>query len=200
MTNRAFAEVIESSLSGWTAQTWQWENFPNAGTLVVVEQNNNKFFGVIRGIETGSIDPTRTPFAYQKTEEELRRDHPQIFSFLKTTCFCVSTGFSPDNGHIFYHQPPRPLKIHAFVRPAAEQEQALFFGETGYLDLLGSQLQREEFDDLLLALIREQPSFFDAKNPKLLAFFENYAHLSNHDYARLRRFTARVEKLITGAL
>lgn len=197
--NRAFAEVIESGLSGWTAHCWRWDVFPNAGTVVVIENtiedDLEKQFGIIKIIETGSIDPTRTPFAYQKTEEELKRDHPEIFSFLKTTCLCVSTGFCQANSSILYHQAPRPPKIHAFVRPATEHEQLLFFTQTGYLDLLASQLTPPALDELLLAIVREQRPYFKSENPNFLAFFENYAHLINHDYTRLRRFTARVEAL-----
>lgn len=199
MLNRAFAEVIESGLGGWTAHCWQWDVFPNAGTVVVIEntiENDlEKQFGIIRLIETGSIDPARIPFAYKKTEEELKRDHPEIFALLKTTCLCVSTGFCQANSTILYHQAPRPPKVHAFVRPAELAEQALFFSQTGYLDLLASQLQHPTLDELLLAIVREQPWYFWEKNPNYLAFFENYAHLINHDYARLRRFTARVEAL-----
>jgi hypothetical protein len=196
MDSRAFSEVVESSLNGWVAHCWKWDEFPNAGTLVVIDSQQDMLFGIIRLIETGSIDPTRTPFAYQKTEEELRRDHPEIFSFLKTTCTCIGTGFCEKHGPIIYHQSPRPPKTHAFVRPATHNEQMLFFERTDYLDLLACRLQREDFDELLLAIVREHREHFLAKNPNLLAFFENYAHLINHDYARLRRLTTRVEALI----
>lgn len=196
MDNRAFSEVVESSLNGWVAHCWKWDDFPNAGTLVVIDGQQSILFGIIRLIETGSIDPTRTPFAYQKTEEELRRDHPEIFSFLKTTCTCIGTGFCKTDGPIIYHQAPRPPKIHAFVRPATHDEQSLFFDRTDYLNLLNCQLQQEDFDELILAIVREQREHFLAKNPNFLAFFENYAHLINHDYARLRRLTARVETLM----
>ena len=79
-----FAEVIESHLDHYTAQCWQWDNFPQFGNLVCVEEEARKILGVVTTIATGSIDPTRTPYPYQKTEVELRAEQPQIFEFLRT--------------------------------------------------------------------------------------------------------------------
>lgn len=201
MNNRAFAEVVESSLTGWIGHCWQWDIFPNAGSLVVIDSTQEhdrplKLFGIIRLIETGSIDPTRSPIAYQKTEEELQRDHPHIFSFLRTLCTCTCAGFCDTTDRVIYQSLPRPPKIHAFIRSATPEEHQLFFSKPGYLDFLINKMQSEDFDELLLAMIREQLSYFDQKDTNFLAFFENYAHLINHDYTRLRRLTARIESLI----
>lgn len=195
MGNRAFGEIIESSLDMWTAQSWKWDQFPNAGSLVVAEMSTEKVFGVITRLETGSIDPNRTPFAYQKTEEELLREQPHIFSYLMTRCFCIAVGFQPKgvDTSIVYHQVPRPPKIHTFIRPAEDEEKKIFFNTHEYLYLLFKALPRELCDEILLAIIREEGENFDKKEQKYLDFFKTYAHLINHEYARLRRFTSRAE-------
>lgn len=199
MNSKAFGEIIESNLDQWIAQAWKWDVFPNAGMLVVAETSTEKVFGIITKLETGSIDPNRTPFAYQKTEEELLREQPHIFTYLMTRCSCITVGFSPktSDGTVMYHQVPRPPKIHTFVRPAEAEEKKLFFGAHDYLYLLFKALPRELCDEILLALIREEGEYFDKKEQKYLDFFKTYAHLINHEYARLRRFASRAEVLFS---
>ena len=74
-----FAEIVESSLTNWTAQSWDWDMFPAFGTLVVVPENKRSLFGIVYQINTGSLEPGRYPFTYQKTQEELLKEQPQIF-------------------------------------------------------------------------------------------------------------------------
>src|SRR5688500_18584413 len=109
-----FAEVIESSLTGWLAQSWSWDTFPNFGSFVAIETKNRTVFGIVHQVQTGSMDPVRYPFPYQKTEEELLREQPQIFEFLKTTFSCITIGYQEKR--IFsYLIAPEPPKIHSFV-------------------------------------------------------------------------------------
>ncbi len=88
-----FAEVIESSLDHYTAQCWNWKQFPTFGSLVSIQDKELHILGIVTNIQTGSMDPSRTPFAYQKTEEELEREQPQIFAFLKTTFSVQACGY-----------------------------------------------------------------------------------------------------------
>ena len=85
-SSKAFAEVIESSLGVFTAQCWQWDYFPEFGSLVQVKSGGDRILGVVIQVQTGSMDPMRYPFPYQKTEDELRKEQPQIFEFLKIIC------------------------------------------------------------------------------------------------------------------
>ncbi|MCL5436814.1 MAG: hypothetical protein M1549_02995 [Candidatus Dependentiae bacterium] len=201
MNSSNFSEVIESSLSGWTAQCWDPAQSAAVGTLVVVSVAiasvaSERLFGIVHEIVRDSSDPTRMPYAYQKTEEELQRDQPQIFSFLRTTCRCIGTGFSTADGTISYNRAAQPPKIHAFVRVADAVEADAFFARADYLDLLAGALPQPTLDELLLAILREQREQFLPQNPALLTFLAHYAQLINHDYARLRRFTRRVEMVM----
>jgi len=63
-----FAEVIESSIAGFLAQSWQWDNFPTFGSLVIIKEKRRTLFGIVHQVQTGSMDPMRYPFTYQKTE------------------------------------------------------------------------------------------------------------------------------------
>lgn len=194
--NLPFAEVIESSLLGWVAHSWEWDSFPSFGSLVVVDDNLITRFGVVHQVHTGSSDPTRMPFPYQKTEQELRREQPQIFTFLKTTFTCLSVGYQ-EKGSVLYLLPPTPPKMHSFVRSASSEEQAVFFETALYLPMLFN-LQNELFnlDELLLAIIKEQceQPFFAEK--RLASFMQTYALLTGNDYRRSKLLLQRVEQMV----
>ena len=62
----AFAEVIDSSVIGWTAQCWDWKKSPTFGSLVTIREDDIIRFGIVSNIKTESSDNNRMPFAYQK--------------------------------------------------------------------------------------------------------------------------------------
>ena len=59
--------------------------------MVTIQAPGRTVCGIVHQVQTGSMDPVRYPFAYQKTEAELRAEQPQIFEFLKTTFSCLSS-------------------------------------------------------------------------------------------------------------
>lgn len=191
--NTVLAEVVESNLNSFVAQCWQWDVMPAFGSLVCVQEKTGLIFGLVSNLQTGSMDPQRSPFAYQKTEEELRTQHPQIFEFLKTTFDVCIVGHRPANGQLSYTLPPFPAKIHSFVGPAAAQQMEQFFTNPAFLSLLFSApSEGPHRDDLLLAL-------FDlmARNNLLTQQrFEQYYHtfslLVGNDYRRLKILLARI--------
>lgn len=191
----AFAEIITSSLSGYTAQCWLFDQSPAFGSLVCVDTKNGTLYGIVTNLETGSSDPQRLPFPYQKTEEELRRDHPQIFEFLRTT-FTVSVAGHKATGDqtIAYVMPPWPASIHAFVRPATDAEEAFFFSSPHFLSVLcSSNSSNPLFDELIVSLLNNIIRD-DLLSP---ALFESYYHtltlLLGNDYRRLKIMLARIE-------
>ena len=192
----AFAEVIESSLQGWTAQSWQWDQFPSFGSLVVVHSGPRTIFGIIYEVETGSSDSTRQPFAYGKTEQELRAQQPQIFEFLRTSFGCLTVGYS-EQGKIFYTLAPAPAKIHAFVeRPELEQARR-FFSNDSYMHLLFNvAAQRCNVDELLLALVTHRGAIGALSQDTFARFIRMYITLTSNDYQRVRLFLRRAELVV----
>jgi hypothetical protein len=194
--NKPFAEVIESSLHGFMAQSWQWDTFPTFGSLVVVEQGTRTTFGVVHQIQTGSMDPMRYPFPYQKTEEELTREQPQIFEFLKTTFSCICVGYL-EKGKIAYALAGQPVKIHSFVSSAPADLSKQFFYSNKYLHVLfGFANQIAAMDELLLAMIRQQAELELLTQDKIKNFVETFSLLTGNDYRRLKIFLQRVEPLL----
>jgi len=193
-TNKPFAEVIESSLHGFIAQSWQWDTFPSFGSIITVESNGRIIFGIVHEIKTGSLDPVRSPFAYQKTHEELQKEQPQIFEFLKTTFSCLTLGYQ-ENDRIYYLLAPEPVKIHSFVGPATNEQCMKLFSSEKYLHLLfGQANQIFNLDELLLATLNYQAKLGILTSDLLNSFIETFSLLTGNDYRRLKLFLQRAEQ------
>ncbi len=196
MTNsKPFSEVIQSSLHQFQAQSWQWDMFPAYGSIVCIEQKPYLYFGLVYEVETGSIDSSRSPFTYQKTEEELKKEQPQIFEFLKTTFHCVVIGYSYKE-RIFYTAAPYPAKIHTFVRPATHEEQALFLSHERYLHRLFNLTKYiQNIDELLIALLSHAFKSNHSFN-RISHFLSAYSLLTGNDYRRTKLFLQQIEPVI----
>lgn len=197
MNNKQFfAEVIAGDLSQWTGQCWKWNHIPHFGTLVTTQQKNYTIYGIVHSIKTGSNDPMRTPVAYQKTEEELLRDQPQIFEFLQTTFGLITIGYQKDH-KFFYHLPVQPPQIHSFIAQATHQEYVDFFANDQFLHLLfnlSSQIQN--FDELLISIIKNLHERQCLNKTELNNLIETISILCKHDYHRLKIFLHRIQHIV----
>ena len=190
-----FAEVIESSLTSWLAQSWQWDTFPSFGSFVAVESKSRTIFGIVHQVQTGSMDPVRYPFPYQKTEEELLREQPQIFEFLKTTFSCITIGYQ-EKGSIFYLIAPEPPKIHSFITHPSTEMRKSFFANTRYLHLLFTHSASIfNIDELMLALLKQYLELNLLSKEKLTSFMQTYSLLTGNDYRRIKLFLQRAEHI-----
>ena len=123
-----FAEVVEANLEQCTAQCWKWDVVPAFGSLIQIETKQHITLGIVTQISTGSMDPVRYPFPYQKTESELKAEQPQIFEFLKTTFTIQILGYLEKKiDKIYYLLPVRPCKIHAFIQESSQEVFIRFF-------------------------------------------------------------------------
>jgi hypothetical protein len=197
-TSAPFAEVMQSNLNHFIAQSWQWDHFPDFGSLVQVQSGEITIFGCVTQINTGSMDPMRYPFAYQKTEQELRAEQPQIFEFLKTTFDCLILGYQAASRDRFeYLLPSKPCKMHAFVQEVKMSVAGQFFASPLFLPLLfASQTSISNLDELLLSILRL------LKKEKILnktvfgQFYESMSLLSGNDYRRMKLFLQRAEHVL----
>jgi len=191
-----FAEVIESSLTGWIAQSWSWDTFPEFGSIVAVEGKTRTIFGIVHQVQTGSMDPVRYPFPYQKTEEELRKEQPQIFEFLKTTFSCVAIGYQ-EKKSISYLIAPEPPKIHAFITYPDGETSKIFFASNKYLHLLFTHSAHIfNMDELILTLLKQHKELNILSDDKMNKFMQTYSLLIGNDYRRIKLFLQRVEHML----
>jgi len=194
--NSAFAEVIESSLHGFLAQSWQWNQFPAFGSMISVHTSKRTLCGVVHQVQTGSMDPVRYPFPYQKTEVELMAEQPQIFEFLKTTFNALIIGYQ-EKGRFHYICAPEPAKIHAFVTPMTTDLCKQFFYQNRYLHLLfGLQNQLFNLDELLLALVKYQVELGIMSEEKCATLIDSFCLLTGNDYRRLKLFLQRLQAIL----
>lgn len=190
-TNNPFGEVIESSLEIFTGKTWIWDNYPSFGSLVTIKKNDQKIYAIIYQVQTGSDDVARKPFAYQKTEEELKRDQPQIFEFLETSFNCILVGYK-ENDKIFYQIPAEPVKIHSFILNASHDEHMDFFKDSQFLySIFSHENKLQNIDELLLAIFKNLKKIKDFTQDDILNFSQNYSLLTGNDYKRLKLFITR---------
>lgn len=191
-----FGEVIESCLSTFKAQCWKWDILPPFGSLISIMAKERTLFGVVHHSQTGSLDSNRTVFAYQKTEEELRKEQPQIFEFLSSTFSCLILGYT-ENSNIIYQLPPEPPKIHAFVHSASPEQTRLFFTNEHYLPLLFSFAHHIfSLDELLLAILKSISDNAVLTENTFSRFIEIFSLLTANDYRRLKLFLQRAQPII----
>jgi hypothetical protein len=190
-----FSEILESSISNWQAQSWQWDAIPEFGSLVTATSNGRTIFGIIYDISTGPIDPIRQPVAYQKTEEELLKEQPQIFEFLTTSFSCVAIGYK-ENAQILYNLPPQPPKMHTFVHYATQEEYEQCFASEQFLYLLFNSTLPLNLQELLLAIIKHQLNRKVLTKKRLDAFIESFFMLNKNNYLQTKMFLSRLQQLL----
>lgn len=194
--NTACAEIIESSLPGWTAQSWQWDSYPPFGALVTICEDDMIIFGLVYHIQTGSTNPLYTPVARKQTENELRRDQPHIFHFLQTTLHCLTLGYKYRDA-LMYQYAPRPPKIHAHVIPALKEDYSLFFSSEQYLHVLfNASPTIGNLDELLLALLKNRGNNHALSPEHITTFMKTFSLLTGNDYRRLKLFLQRAHPII----
>jgi hypothetical protein len=164
--------------------------------LVTIKNKQRTVFGIVHQVQTGSMDPVRYPFPYQKTEEELLKEQPQIFEFLKTTFSCLTLGYQ-EKGSMYYLLSPEPPKIHSFVTPAPLDMCKQFYYKEKYLHLLfGFGQQVGNLDELLLALLKNQKMLGILSKEKISSFVQAYSLLTGNDYRRLKLFLQRAQHIV----
>ena len=190
-----FAEILESSISTWQAQSWQWDAIPEFGALVTATSNGRTIFGIIYDITTGPIDPIRQPVAYQKTEEELLKEQPQIFEFLTTSFSCIAIGYQ-EGGQIVYNLPPQPPKMHTFICHGTKEEYEQCFASEQFLYLLFNFALPLNHQELLLAIIKHQLNRKTLTKKRLNAFIESFFMLNKNNYLQTKMFLSRLQQLL----
>ncbi|KKP22476.1 MAG: HerA-ATP synthase, barrel domain protein [candidate division TM6 bacterium GW2011_GWF2_28_16] len=193
----AYAEIIESNLNSFIAQSWDYKICPNFASLVQTESNNKIIYGIITSIQTSTTDPMHYPFTYKKTQEELKIDNPEIFEFLKTIFTVNIIGYKENNNNfIEYCTPPEPALIHSFIENCnPEITQEIFLDKNNkFLNLLFlSEIQN--IDELLINILK------NLKNNNLISqkymhnFCNKYSLLTNNDYKRLKLFLNRITEI-----
>ena len=214
-----FGEVVEASVETLIGQCHRLYEAPPLGTLV---RAGDDVYGIVSGIVTSALDPTRRVIARgadAATEAEVYAAHPQLERLLRTDVTIAVVGHRPppddaprrNDGPFAQYLPPLPPRIHTFLYACGAAEARAFLGfDGGSLD--GGSLDgkrgdaasvRLDFvslligggpahDDVLAAALRRASLAFDAPAEFLLAASRAVAVLLANDTARLNTILRRL--------
>lgn len=194
-TQKAFAEIIESSIMQATGLCWDWAQLPTLCGLVKITQAPYVLYGCITNVTTGNSDPVRQPFAYKKTEAELLQEQPQIFAFLQTSFTIKILGYQKEKLH--YLLPPQPTKLHSFVEYATADEYKTFFEDTNFLNLFCMPSEQGiDNNELLLVLLQHLQNMIKVDAAFIHKICSHMAAIQSSDYRATKRFLQRVQQLL----
>ena len=184
-------EEIESSTSTFTAQARELNGAPGFGTFVKTATEPVSY-GLVFDIRTQSADTNRKPTAYGMTEDELRREQPQIFELLRTEFDAVIVGHAGDRGPLQI-LPPQPPSIHSFCYACDEREVKSLTANGDYVRTIlgGSQLPG---DDLIIASVRNAWEVRGFDMAYLVTLGKELSRLIRDDYERLSSLIRRISQ------
>jgi hypothetical protein len=193
MVKGEFAEVIESSLQRYRCQSWSQELIPEFGSLVLTSKSD--IWGLVYEVQTAPNDPIRQPQALKLTDEEIQKQHPQIYNFIETTFSAIVVGHGTQP--IFYHLSPYAAKLHCFIKKATIEEEKAFFKDHAYLDMIFENTQNiANLNELLLAIINRYNKLGLLNSQFIAEFINNLTHLYGNDFIKLNLLLKRMDNLL----
>lgn len=194
---KPFAEVIQSSLKLITALCWDDDALPHFGSIVEVCYNNCTSYGIITEITAKITDDQRTPFAFKKSPDELRRDQPQIFAFMQTTCTLSMIWHKhATSTHLSSRTAPTPAPLHTFVQLAPQEVWKEILINQELLFAITEHITPTTADDCLLVIAENAAAKGIITPSELLEFIEIYAREINTDLHRAQRFLQHMERAL----
>ena len=214
-----FGEVVEASVETLIGQCHRLYEAPPLGTLV---RAGDDVYGIVSGIVTSALDPTRRVIARgadAATEAEVYAAHPQLERLLRTDVTIAVVGHRPppddaprrNDGPFAQYLPPLPPRIHTFLYACGAAEARAFLGlDGGGFDGGGLDGKRGDAasvrldfvslligggpadDDVLAAALRRASLAFDSPAEFLLAASRAVAVLLANDTARLNTILRRL--------
>jgi len=182
-------EVIESSTTELTAQAHQLHGAPSFGRFVLVD-SEAAILGIVYNAYTQSLEASRRPTAYGKTERELRLEQPQIFELLRTYFQVLVIGYL-DAGEPVPLLPPQPARIHSFVR-LCDEDQVRACTQTDEFMRCIHNGARTPTDDLLIATLRHAVQSRRGDRAYLVRMGKDLYRLMRDDYDRLSSVMRRL--------
>jgi hypothetical protein len=194
-------EVVETSLTGYNAQTYKLDEPPPFGGLVRVKDRAGtcEIYGTVYHIATGGLDPGRRAAARGSgqppaNDEQVYTDNPQLSRLLRTefavlVLGCCKAGQSP--ARFSYIFPDYPPPLHYSVSLCQDSTLVAFTEEKSYLRTIleASQVPAEE---LIAAILRRSAQARGEAGRAYLV--ESLRHLARHLKQDYDRFKIIVEK------
>ncbi|MET0059503.1 hypothetical protein [Dehalococcoides mccartyi] len=193
-TNR-IGEVIDTSTTDFTAQSYQLYNTPALGALVKTGEGENTIYAAVYHATTSSIEPGRKPIARGQdaaSEEDIYAQSPQLSKLLRSEFSCLILGYR-GQGQICHCLPPRPAHIHSFAETCTPQETAEFSRSFGFLNILVNSELPVPADEVTAACLRQLAAAAPDKQVFLVKAGKELARILPGQYQRLKVILERIQ-------
>lgn len=133
-------EVIETTTTGFAAESDQLHLLPDLGALVRVGGRSSQpsYYGVVAFGATGGLDSSRRAVRRGGAgvqDEEVYQRHPELEHVLRTVFSVIVVGYSAA-GRCQHVLPAQPVPLHYSVHPCGSREVAEFCANPRYLPML----------------------------------------------------------------
>lgn len=172
-------EIIETNTLKFVCQSVSLDESPDFGSFVKAKSNNAMIYGIVYNVETTSEDQTRKPVALGLTEEELKKQQPQIFELMHTYFEVQTIGYKLEKykGII----PPKPAKIHSFTFLCDKNDLIDISQDLNFIKyILNGQTGIE--DELIASAIRNLSQIVDDRELYLIRFGKELMRLLKNDF------------------
>lgn len=193
-TNR-IGEVIDTSTTDFTAQSYQLYNTPALGALVKTGEGENTIYAAVYHATTSSIEPGRKPIARGQdaaSEEDIYAQSPQLSKLLRSEFSCLILGYRGQE-QICHCLPPRPAHIHSFAETCTPEETAEFSRSFGFLNILISSELPVPADEVTAACLRQLAAAAPDKQSFLVKAGKELARILPGQYQRLKVILERIQ-------
>lgn len=190
-----FGEVVEASVEQLIGQCHQLYEAPPLGALV---RAGDGVFGVVSGIVTSALDPSRRVIARGQdaaSEAEVYAAHPQLERLLRTDVTITTVGHCEAGGPVRQYLPAQPPRIHTFLYQTTPEEVRWFFGggSTPSLDFVPLLVGwGGAADDVLAAVLRHAAPAFNPPREFLIEAGKAVAVALAGDTARINAIVRRL--------
>jgi hypothetical protein len=199
----ATAEIIEASTRAFVAEVHDGQDAPAFGSWVEVEQSDtgHTLYGLVSHVEMGSRAPGRRAQAFGQSQEELRKERPQVMALLRTTFRAQVLAYrdrraGDDGGALRQTLPPRLPSVHDFVRCCAPETVRALGAPYDFLrTLVQDPDPAVPTDDLLVAVLCQVRDAHGeaAGDEPLVEAGRTLSRLFDDDHERLQSILRRVE-------
>ncbi len=187
-------EVIETSTTVFTAQCYELYGSPALGSLVKTGDGTIEQYGIVYEAVTAGIEPGRRPIARGKDEsdeEGVYKNNPQLLKLLRTEFSSLVVGYRQED-RIAHYLPPRPARIHSFVRECDDAEVREFSRSFDFLNIIVSSGIPVPVEEVVAASLRTMSRVYDEPETFLIAAGKELAMLLGSEFNRLKSILAKI--------
>jgi len=188
-------EVVESSVTQFTAHCYELYETPPLGSLVTARAACGDIGGIVAAVATQSLEPGRRPIARgrdESSEEAVYRQNPQLLKLFRTDFTVLVCGYrAPEAWHCYL--PPQPARIHSFVYTATAEEARAASESLDFLSLFLQDAALPVSHELAAASLRQMSLAYPDPRAFLVRAGKRLATLLNNDVNGLNAILRRIK-------